>query len=373
MRLLVLFLPVVLLAGGRYGPGIQADALANTTVGPYGNEVSIRFRAEPGGRLESIRPFLIWSFKKAGYHGGTGGILRVEVRPDDGTPAHAPGPTVLAAHADRVYLVPASNQFYPLLTFDRTPALRGGELYHLVFINTHPERELNYLSVNALFTREARDPVQPGTPDLDWALLLRNDRRKAWTQRRTPGTREGFTPILEVRYAGGGSQGIGYLEAWMAAGRPIGGRARVGEVFTPRAPLRIKAVAARIRRLGGRGPLRVRLEVEGRTLAQAPFPGCDMAPSASCSLGGCEWVKAPLVPPAVLPAGRPCRLVLEAEDPDRFEAFPLRKGLDKGFGAAVIFPDGHAELNTGSGWTGWEQWGKGDRKDSDLQFYFDLE
>jgi hypothetical protein len=75
------------------------------------------------------------------------------------------------------------------------------------------------------------------------------------------------------------------------------------------------------------------------------------------------------VAPVLLQGGRAYRLALASRD-GHFEAFPLRKGLDKGFTAASVFENGHAEFNSGPGWTGWEQWGQKDRKDSDLQFFF---
>ncbi|BDU75453.1 hypothetical protein [Mesoterricola sediminis] len=368
MRLGILVLALAQAAwggGARYGPALQAEALANTTLGPYGNEVSVRFRAAPGGVLRGVRPFLIWSFHRNGYHGGTGGILRVELRPDDGTPAHGPGRAVLAVNAERVYLVPASDQFYPLLAFDRAPTLRAGQWYHLVFSNTHPERETNFLSLNALFDRAGARPRQPRLPDEDWTLLYRNARQPAWTPRRTPGTQEAFTPILEVVYEGGASQGIGYIEAWVAAARPIGAEDQVGEAFTPARTLRVKALAVRVRRLAGQGPLRLRIEEAGgkaRARAEAAVPS-----------GGLAWARADLPEPAVLEAGTPFRLVLEAAGGDRFEAFPLRKGTDKGFGPATVFTEGHAETGRGGAWTGWTQWGRQDRKDADLQFYFEVE
>jgi hypothetical protein len=65
--------------------------------------------------------------------------------------------------------------------------------------------------------------------------------------------------------------------------------------------------------------------------------------------------------------------VLAAAEPGAFEAFPLRKGGDKGFAPSTFFPDGHAEFDDGRGWRGWTQWGRDGRIDSDLQFYFRIE
>jgi len=370
----LLLLPLLLQAqAGIYGSCIQGDSLANTPIGPSGNQVSYRFRAGPGGPLLGVRPFLIWSFRKAGYHGGTGGILRVEIQPDDGSPAHAPSGQVLATSQQTLNLVPASDRFYPLIAFDREPVLKAGSLYHAVFSNVDPRGAVNFVSVNAIFSRTREIPAQPALPDEDWAMLFRNSAHPRWEPRRTPGTSEAFTPILEVYYEGGGSQGVGYLEFWMGAPRPIGGAATVGEVFTVTGATRkVEAVHLRVRRLAGKGPLAARLESrEGKPLAEASCLESLPAASASCALGGCGWVEAAFPrPPPRLQVGHTYRLVLAARGDGRFEAFPMRKGSDKGFTAATVFGDGHAEFNDGEGWKGWTQWGQPNRKDSDLQFYF---
>jgi len=374
---LVLFLLVPLGLWAQeacYGPGIGADSLANTPIGKAGIQVSLRFRADPGGVFQGARPFLIWSFKRKGYHAGSGGTLKVELQTDDGTPQHRPSGQVLATNVRRMALVSTSDRFYPLLSFDRAPVLKPGTLYHLVFSNTDPDPEDNFVSVNALFLKSCTAPRQPRLADTDWAMLMRSKVRPAWTVRRTPGSQEGFTPILEIDYAGGRSQGMGYMEFWMGAPKPICGPAMVGEVFTVTGPSRVAvSVSARVRRLSGPAPLDLRLEQgDGRPLAEGeargPLPAC----TRTASLGGCGWVTFPFPGPQILASGRTYRLVLSAPAGTRYEAFPMRKGTDKGFSAATLFADGHAEFRDGGGWEGWEQWGKRGLSNSDLQFLFSL-
>ena len=374
MKILIIMLfSLILHAQAIYGPGLQADSLANTTLGPNGNQVSIRFRAVRDGALAGVRPFIIWSFRKAGYHGGTGGILKVEFQADDGSPAHLPSGQVLASNVQRLFIVPASDQFYPMIPFDRAPRLRAGGLYHVVFSNSHPECAENFVSLNALFSLRAAGAVQPTRTDADWAMLIRNRNHPAWSLRKTPGSREGFTPILEVYDAAGAAQGVGYMEVWMGAARAIAGPALVAERFTVAGPSRnVAAVAVRVRRVAGDGALRVRLETDaGVQVMAGECPGTGLPVSPAGSLGGCGWLELAFPQPATLEGGRGYRLVLSAPDA-RFEAFPLRKGADKGFTAASFFPDGHAEFKDGKGWQGWEQWGQARRVDSDLQFYFRL-
>jgi prepilin-type processing-associated H-X9-DG protein len=244
----------------------------------------------------------------------------------------------------------------------------------VVFSNTDPDPEDNFVSVNALFLKAAGAPLQPGLPDADWAMLMRSKAKPAWAIRRTAGSADGFTPILEIDYEGGRSQGMGYVEFWMGAPKPVSGPAAVREVFTVTGPARrVGAVAVRVRRLAGSAPLAIRLERgDGKVLAvadgQGPLPAC----TPSATLGGCDWVSVAFPAPLTLEPGLSYHLVLTAPAAARYEAFPMRKGTDKGFSAATLFADGHAEYSDGSGWAGWEQWGKGGLTNSDLQFYFRL-
>ncbi len=95
--------------GDSYGPGLRADSLANTPIGKAGIQVSCRFRADPGGVFQGARPFLIWSFKRKGYHAGSGGTLKVELQTDDGTPVHRPSGQVLATNVRRMALMATST------------------------------------------------------------------------------------------------------------------------------------------------------------------------------------------------------------------------------------------------------------------------
>ena len=361
--------------GDFYGPALRADSLANTPIGKAGVQVSCRFRADPGGVFQGARPFLIWSFKRKGYHAGTGGTLKVELQSDDGSPEHRPSGQVLATNVRRMGLLATSDQFYPQLAFDRAPELKPGGVYHLVFSNTDPDPEGNFVSVNALFvkSRNGSASVQPRLPDSDWAMLMRSRTSPAWAIRRTPGSDEGFTPILEIDYAGGRSQGVGYVEFWMGAPKPIAGPAAVREVFTVTGPGRtVGSVAVRVRRLSGTAALNLRLEQgDGKLLAAGAAAG-PRACTPTASLGGCDWATCSFPAPLTLAPGQRYQLVLTAPAQSAFEAFPMRKGDDKGFSAATLFADGHAEYSDGSGWAGWEQWGKGGLTNADLQFYFGL-
>ena len=105
-------------------------------------------------------------------------------------------------------------------------------------------------------------------------------------------------------------------------------------------------------------------------LATAKGDGQGLTPSPSGSLGGSGWVRFALPGRPALSPGKTYHLVLSCPGPGRFEAFPMRKGSDKGFSDATLFGDGHAEFTDGHGWVGWEQWGRKGLTNADLQFYF---
>ena len=375
LAMVIVLLPLGLRAQGAfYGPAIRGDSLANTPIGKAGIQVSCRFRADPGGVFKGARPYLIWSFKRKGYHAGTGGTLKVELQGDDGSSQHRPSGQVLARNVQRLTLVPASDRFYPLLAFDRSPVLKAGAFYHLVFTNTDPDPEGNFVSVNALFLKSCSGPIQPSRPDSDWAMLMLSKSHPAWAVRRTAGSTEGFTPILEIDYGDGRSQGMGYMEFWMGAPKPIAGTAEVRETFTVTGPPRqAVSVSVRVRHLAGAAPLTIRLEQgDGKPLAAGPSEGTPVACTPTGSLGGCDWASFTFPSAQTLAPGKTYHLVLTAPAQAGYEAFPMRKGSDKGFSDATLFPDGHAEYSDGGGWAGWEQWGKRGLTNADLQFFFRL-
>lgn len=217
---------------GFYGSALAADDLANLKLGTSDQyEASFRWRAKHSGALTAIRPFFIWSTAKPGYHSGTGGTIRIQLQPDDGTDSHLPSGTVLATvtHPSPVHLVDPDAFFYPLLTFPQPATVQEGQLYHLLFSNVDADPVNNWVSVNSAWQQElpgAEAPVQPTASRVDLALLARY-RGSGWKVLGVPasgtGPFSGYTPILELDYADGFSQGQGYMEFWRGNPKPISG------------------------------------------------------------------------------------------------------------------------------------------------------
>jgi len=354
---------------GHYGSGLNVDALANTPVGRSSSyQVSYRIRANHTGPLQAIRPFFIWSYTTPGYALGTGGTIQVQLQTDDGSANHVPSGTTLAS---LTYAKPVNDTigFYPLLAFASMPTLQSGSLYHLVFTNIDADPVNNWVCLDSAYMDYAGSPMQPTVADLDLATLWRTGSTGTWSLRKT-GPTESFTPIVELDYADGASQGQGYMEFWIGDAKNISGTKGVRETFTVTGSDRlVSTMAVRVKPVSGTSPLTLRLEQgDGTLIDQETVSGITLIPG----LSGASWAKATLATPRTLKAGQTYHLVLSAPADTVYTAYPMRKGSDKGFKSTTLFTDGYAQFNPGTGWTGWDQWGQPNRLDSDLQFYFDV-
>lgn len=348
---------------GYYGAQIGGDELANTTVGPNGNTVSYRFSAQHNGALEKLRVYLIPDH--VGYAAGTAGQLQIDVQTDDGTSEHNPSGTVLASTVISNPLAATGNdRYFPLVTFTNPPTLTAGKLYHIVFSNADSLPTVNYLSVDCLMYDKAITPAQPTLSEAANAVLLRTS-DSAWQPR------EGYTPISELYFSDGNTQGIGYVEAFVAGPQIISGTAAVRESFTVTgAPRKIASVGIRAARASGDSYLKVRLENgDGTLIEEGYLPASSFPLTAPVSH---TWTEFKFASAHTLEAGKKYNLVLEAPASTQYVAFSMQKGTAYGFDDTTYFPDGHAEMKVNDSWVGWSNWGVTNRLDSDLQFYFGM-
>jgi hypothetical protein len=183
----------------------------------------------------------------------------------------------------------------------------------------------------------------------------------------------GFTPIYQLEFQNGITEGIGYMEGWVGAPRPVSGTNAVRETFTVSgAAVKVSSVAIRVAHVNGNDPLVVRLEnANGSLLEEGSIPATAIPISSSGSTSY-FWATLPLAAAYTLVPGDTYHLDIEASATTTYEAFPIRKGLAYGFQNTTYFPDGHAEFEQNGTWTGWTQWGAANRTDGDLQFYFSV-
>jgi len=343
-----------------YGSSLGGDGLSNTRLGPDGCMISYRFRAKHSGYVSQIRVYLIPD--KSGYAAGTGGLIHVTLNTDDGTSSHRPTSTWLASYwISNILSLPSPSRYFYVMKFSTPPWVTAGRLYHLVFKNADKWPTYNYLSVDALYHIKPTSPNQPMVNDTNLAVLMSAE-GGPWKER------PGYTPIYELDFANGASEGVGYIEGWVGAPRTISGAHAVRETFTVSSNVSVSTAAIRLSRIYGTAPLVVRLENANGTLVhQGSIPAANIPVSNASSP---VWTKLFFGASYTLLAGHTYHLVFESSSTSLYEAFPIRKGYSYGFKATTYFPYGHAEFNQNGTWVGWTQWGQTNRLDGDLQFYF---
>jgi hypothetical protein len=207
-------------------------------------------------------------------------------------------------------------------------------------------------------------PNQPTVSNIDSAELLGGP-GIAWAPRA------GYTPILQLDYQDGFTEGTGYMEVWVGAPQNVSGANQVRETFTVTGTSQTVASASiRAARVSGSDPLTVRLETgSGVLIEQGQVPSASLPLTSPASH---VWTTYTFSSARTLQAGQTYHLVFVAPATSKYQLFPIRKGVSYGFQDTTYFPDGYAQFNPGGSWTGWTQWGVTNRTDSDLQFYFAL-
>jgi hypothetical protein len=348
-----------------YGSRLGANSLANTTIGgPWDNMVSYRFRAKNSGTLVQALIYLIPDH--AGYAGGDAGTTQITIHTDDGTPSHNPSSTVLATYVmTNVLSLSSPARYFYKVKFSTPPMLTSGNIYHMVFKNIDANPSVNFLSVDAMYEMNAsglQASINADTTDLG---LLLSDGGSNWA------LRAGYIPIYQLQFENGVTEGMGYMEGWVAAPEPMSGTRAVRESFTVSgADVKVASIGIRAARVSGSDPLVVRLEnSDGSLIEEGSIPSSAI-PESLALAPSYFWAKYSFATTYTLLPGKSYNVVFEAAATSTYQTFPVRKGLAYGFQPTTYFPDGHAEFEQNGSWTGWTQWGVTNRTDGDLQFYF---
>ena len=215
-----------------FGPGVGADALANTRIGgPFGTTLALRFRSTWTGSVTGVRFYIVVNSGSVGeYSGGDGGTLRVSLVA--GGKGGLPTTSVLASAEIRPQIRAIS---FPLVRFGGKAAVTAGRDYDIVFTNTSAKPAENWISVNALVGHGTGAPQPPLAPaggvflgdSADGGATPKNWRARA------QGSRDNYLPIMEIAGGRTGQHlGLGYMESWISNPKPIHSSASVRELFT---------------------------------------------------------------------------------------------------------------------------------------------
>lgn len=333
---------------GIYGPGIGYDVLANIQVGGdasgFSNTyVSYRFKAGATSTLVSVRWYCI-DRTHVGYGAGTGGTIRMTIEADsNGSPSGTP-------LATRDVVAPVDD--FQLYTFASPPSLTSGQLYHLVFTNVDASPTTNYVSVDCLFNYNPSTPRQPRFTDSEWAALRKLGPAGAWT------VQSGYTPILQIIYGDGTTQGMGYMEANVTSyGTITGTNSMVRELFTVSGGSRnVTGAGVRlIKASGSTDPLTVRLEDNAGTLIDSFTIAASAIATGLPANYGREgvWTTGSFAATQMLSNTSTYRLRLSTGAASTFYMFPMRRGQSYSYvSPQTYFGDGKSQKTTdGSTWS----------------------
>jgi hypothetical protein len=386
-----------------YGSGLQFDVLNSLQVAQ--GDVDYRFRAAADGEMTGLLWYDIYvkggssatctgsACECDGYGCGTGGATEVCVYLDDNTANHLPTDpltqrgTGLQA-APLACVSPTNLRAGSVLRTDYFPSparLTKGTLYHLHWHNSDPDAAHNFISVDDDCVWHPTDPRQPTAPDTDLAALSIYDDGSAIVAR----TITGDTPIFQLKYSDGTTQGQGYIGSWIDEPVDISGAAQVRELFTVSgASQKVTGVAVRVNRAAGNSPLQVTLAagdgdvIEEGQIPASTFPlGAALTGDARASQSTTSaWGTYLFSSTHALAAGQTYALILSAPADTRYQDYGIEKGSAYGFLAGTYFSDGYGQfsLDDGGNWSGFTQsdgsaTGRTNRTNADIQFYFTTE
>lgn len=350
-----------------YGNHWNGDALWNIRIGYAQTLASFKFKATKTTPITALHYYNTYSTTKPGYHSGTGGTIKIEIQTDkNGIPS---GTTQTTATVHNPLLQPTQ------LRVPLTPTtLQQDQYYHIVFSNTDPNPDQNYVSVNTMAIMSPKKvPIASDQPELqaDDMITLIKSKYNGWTRFKS---NQSITPIFTL-YNGTNIAypGYGGMESWLAETKKIQGTNIVAQAFTPQIDTYVTNVAIRLGKQGAPGPLKATIIRNAKQTLASTIIGHTSVVPVKVVEGhrlGYEWVKLTFKRPVLLRAGIPHKLVLSTTKGDSYEIFPLRDGAS--FGYAPIWQYAWAEFSaTGtSGLMGWTAWGKSNLRISHLQLYF---
>ncbi len=347
--------------GEIYGNPWYGTYLDNHEIGKYNNMASYRFRAKHTAQISNILYYLIWS-DSPGYHAGNCGDLEISIQTDDGSSLHKPSGTKLGTHK---IMEPCDGDDFPRHGFSPTVSVQAGQLYHIVFDNTDPQRLNNWVSIDYLYFEDVPSEIQRGSPDGSFAVLMGN-RDGTWEL-----DDEGV-PIVEITYNNGQSQGMGYMEFDWYEGDEypvLNGSQKVRQRFTVSRPnFKISTINVRVGNNNDRNYAGSSVNVKLINGSQTLASGTVQTYANPQDL----WSTYTLPSPLTLQQNQTYYLELTSAS-GQSSFTPMQKGSNYGFTGNTYFKDGYMEVNMGSGWKDFLDDGrKNGSRNHDISFYFDI-
>ena len=352
-----------------YGPGIAIDNAQNHQYGSSNQGiVAVRFRASTYATAINATTAEYRIGTASGYSGGNNGTVRISIKADDGT--GKPTGADLAFVDFTIGAVADNDHYIRRVAFGSPYTVTAGTLYHIVWTNVDGSPTVNYASLNNAFNFDTLVPRQPAYPDTDYAVLYS-------TSGGAFAVMPHETGVLDIEYANGLHDGMGYVGPYQTGVRLISGTTTMArEQFTVSGGDKtVTQVFVRPGRTSGTDVLSLRLETGTGTLIEAvtiPAASVTVVPTpgdTSSSTG--NWVGATFASSHVLTNGQAYHLQLSCAGTSQYSMSPIlqRDFTDDGthYLQSRRFTDGTGQFTTDSGGTWTDMY---TFEPENMQFYF---
>ncbi len=347
------------------------DNLWNLDLNSSDRRASYRFRSLFSAHLAAAR--IYWS-DGSGYAGGNGGVIRVDVLPDNGSGFPNEGAAPLATFTRIPGNLSMSGGTYSngdhrfsSDAFTSTTALQAGSLYHFMGRNLDSNPTVNWSSFDGQCVNMANGKPVPYGDLSDWSALHKLS--GSWKDWGVTGSGTGnvgrTVPIMQLTFAGGGVQGNGNMESGNVDApafvrlRKSGSANPIRERFAPTQARTFKGFSYRTAKVSGSGGLRVEFWANGQKATELVIPdtGNNFATTSTIlsSQGVLRWVEAEIPVPVTFSPGQTNYILIVAEGSSVWAHAPSRNMREWGWISPAVFTESYAEHYQGS-WIGTRFW-----------------
>ena len=327
------------------------------------NRAAYRFTADRDGSIESMRLYFIVNTSRSGYAAGSGGSINVTVAPEgsDGLPDES---CTMAGRfqatfglVDGAYSGADRGQFIKdsLLggwDFSEPISVEAGEKYFIIFDNADPSPANNFVSLDLVIdlipdSAAGQGPIPSPARRTDFSFF--EDREgQAWFQADEHSSGHWRTPIFQVEYADGGTQGQGFMQYEARNAFELSGSSAIRTTIELGQDRTVSELAARVASHPSAPVILELTTIDGEVLRSVTAPA-----SGTINYRGAVWAEG-TVEPLTLKAGAEYALVVRAGSGYSGSIVPLQAGLTYGFTADSVFPFGRAQTSPdGKDWSDW--------------------
>ncbi|MEM7275974.1 MAG: hypothetical protein AAF547_23055, partial [Actinomycetota bacterium] len=312
--------------------------------------------------IETLRLYFIVNTSRNGYAGGTGGTVGITVAPDDGTGLPDEG-SLFAGRSEVSFSLSGGafaggdrgdfvrNTLLGSWTFSQPIPVQAGQEYHIIFENLDPSPASNFISLDLVIdllpdSLKGGDPIPSPARRSEFGFV--EDRGSGWFLADTHDEGHWRTPIFEVTYADGATQGQGFMQYEASDAFTLAGTSAIRTTITVPEDRSVSQLAARVAAQAGGTVILELTTLEGEVLRSV-----EVGTDGIGNYRNAVWAEGD-VEPLTLAAGEDYALVVRAGAGYSGTVVPLQAGLAYGFSPKSVFPFGTAQISAdGQSWTDW--------------------